>query len=1057
MKNGEKKRKLFLISIVSLLAAAFLLLSIFILYNYTSNTSSQNNNSTITFTPEEKEFINNNPELRVSNEMDWPPFDFVVDNQPQGYSIEIMDLLSEKVGIRFNYVNGFTWDELWNMFLEGDIDIIHCLYPSVERERVAFLLPPIYYSRSHFIIRDDTPEITDVSQLAGKTVALPRGWLFVSYIEDTHPDVNVLVTNNTIEAYDAVLTGDAVATIDLDASARYMIRKNMMDQLKLSGWFRDYDGGNAKTIHTAVKKENRILYSILEKGFNNISLEEMEEIREKWIGSDIADEYLIFQSILTEEEKAYLKQKRIIRMAVTPDWMPIEAIDESGNLNGMTSDYIELFEQKLGVAIKLVPTDSWVDSLYMVRNQIVDILPLAMKTENRTHYLDFTEPYLKFYNVVVTRNNDEFIEDLSRLKNKQIGVVKGFAAYELLNQQYPELVFIEVDTIETGLSLIRAGELFAFVDAFPTVSYYLNSNGFDDLKISTRIDFEYTLSVATRKDEPILNEIFNKLVLSINEMEHQRIRSKWIAIRYDQKIDYRLFRRILLGAFVLIVIIFLWNRKLANLNTKISDANSQLNLILDNSGQGFLTFNSDLKVNEHYSKECLNIFGEKISNKNLDEILYPGKPDEQVSFKKNMNRILTEKSDYRQKLYISLMDSDFKIVRNNKEFHYQGEIKVIGQKSGMLILTNVTKELELIETLTSEQKNHAFIVRFMKDEKEIIPILKNFFELFNREEIDTEFKTNKSNFITNYYRHTHTYKGLFSQYDFPYFPDLLHKLESEIVELKEDQDADKIKELFVRYNLTVEIEKDLEILYDIYGSDILKEEINYTVTEEQLDEIENRIINLLIQARGDAKKRLYELKEEFQSIRKINLKEKLGQFVLLTHKLANRQNKKIKHFEITGDDVYLLPELYENVINSIVHIFRNVVTHGIEYPDVREALGKSSAGNVSCSIEKFHDQFIITISDDGGGLNKEKIISTALKNQLISEEESSNVTQDLIVQILFSDGFSTSSASTMTAGRGMGLTALKSEVDKIGGKIQLSSEDGSYTTFKIILPYLQQG
>lgn len=88
------------------------------------------------YTAQEQAFINAKPEIRVSNEFDWPPFDFVASGQPAGFGIDLMNLLAEKSGLSFTYVNGYTWDELTQMFFDGKLDVLHSLSITPERQKL---------------------------------------------------------------------------------------------------------------------------------------------------------------------------------------------------------------------------------------------------------------------------------------------------------------------------------------------------------------------------------------------------------------------------------------------------------------------------------------------------------------------------------------------------------------------------------------------------------------------------------------------------------------------------------------------------------------------------------------------------------------------------------------------------------------------------------------------------------------------------------------------------------------------------------------------------------
>ncbi len=83
---------------------------------------------------EEKDWLNQNPVLHVSNEMDWAPFDFAIGGVPQGYSIDLLNLVAQRIGLEIEYVNGYSWPELVELFKSDDLDLIHSISKNAERE-----------------------------------------------------------------------------------------------------------------------------------------------------------------------------------------------------------------------------------------------------------------------------------------------------------------------------------------------------------------------------------------------------------------------------------------------------------------------------------------------------------------------------------------------------------------------------------------------------------------------------------------------------------------------------------------------------------------------------------------------------------------------------------------------------------------------------------------------------------------------------------------------------------------------------------------------------------
>lgn len=275
-------------------------------------------------------------------------------------------------------------------------------------------------------------------------------------------------------------------------------------------------------------------------------------------------------------ELAYLQSRGPIRMCVAPDWMPIEGIDGGGRHTGMAADYIRLMARRGGLNIQLVPAKTWEQSFAMGERRQCDIFSLLMDSPSRRSFLDFTTPYLEIPGVIATSVKVPFVVSLDQLKGKRLGHMRGFAGMELLRLQHPGIQLVEVDSYDEGLTKVQDGELFGFIGNMMSIGRVLQENKISDVKIAGRIGSDNLMSVATRNDQSMLREVFQKLVDSIRPEERQEIANRWIAVRFEQGFDYRLFWQVM-GVVALIGIVTLfWTTKLRRLNTELRAANERL-------------------------------------------------------------------------------------------------------------------------------------------------------------------------------------------------------------------------------------------------------------------------------------------------------------------------------------------------------------------------------------------------------------------------------------------------------------------------------------------------
>jgi len=174
-----------------------------------------------------------------------------------------------------------------------------------------------------------------------------------------------------------------------------------------------------------------------------------------------------------------------------------------------------------------------------------------------------------------------------------------------------------------------------------------------------------------------------------------------------------------------------------------------------------------------------------------------------------------------------------------------------------------------------------------------------------------------------------------------------------------------------------------------------------------------------------------------------------SRFPRLVRDVAQRLGKQID-LKLTGEQTELDKTVLERIGDPLVHLVRNSIDHGIEMPEVRVAAGKSAVGTVH--LEAFHrgSAIIIEVSDDGQGLDSERILAKARARGLVGASETPS--QEAIYELIFLPGFSTAEQTTDLSGRGVGMDVVRRNIKSLGGKIDIRSERGKGSRFTISLP-----
>ena len=528
----------------------------------------------IRLSPEEQLWVKDHPTITVSNEFDWPPFDFTLSGKPHGFGIDLMNLISEYSGIQFQYINGFTWDQLVEMYSNGEIDILHSVSMTPEREKYSYFSPPYFHSKNVLIFRQDTPESNNLKDLEGKIIALPKGWSSIEFFRTHYPKVHIVEVASTRQALEYVEQGKVFATVEQKEIAQYFMKKFGFHDLRISQWIENNDLQKTSSMHFAVLKENPVLYQILIKAQNNIPPETFEALNQKWFSRE--GRALGREDVgLTPDERRFLIDHDSISYCVPPEAMPFSAI-KNGQITGMTTDYIDIFSEKLGIPFRLIPVDSWEESNEKFLSGECEIYPMVSMPGKLKDTLDVTSPILHFQGAIITRENEEFIAGLQHFVGKKLAIVKYGITKESVASRYPHIEVLAFKNTQECLLQVANGTADGALLALPVAAYYIRHLGLSHLKIAGYSGSEGAIRIGVKKDLPHLHSIMSKLIRSIPQSDINAVYQKWISLRFEHKPDHTLLWKVVALITFVVILVLLWNRQLFKLNKKIAEANKKL-------------------------------------------------------------------------------------------------------------------------------------------------------------------------------------------------------------------------------------------------------------------------------------------------------------------------------------------------------------------------------------------------------------------------------------------------------------------------------------------------
>lgn len=289
-------------------------------------------------------------------------------------------------------------------------------------------------------------------------------------------------------------------------------------------------------------------------------------------------------------------------------WMPFESINESGEHIGIIAGISDEIAEQINLPITLVKTSDWSESHQFLQKRLCDIVTSDAITDVASDYFVNSVPYLLYKAVYITRKSTELALNFEAISTRKIGFVKDYPTITLAKEMFPNTNVIEVNSVEDGILKVSRGELYAFVDLLPTISFSIQNQGLTNLKVAGHIDIDIPIVMSIRNDQPELISIINKSLLSISTQTKNEIFNRWVSIHYVKDIDYLLILKILAISLFIISFSFYFISKNRALKHKVSVAEERERLMRDmHDGVGghLVSLLASLDSDKETSTDCI--------------------------------------------------------------------------------------------------------------------------------------------------------------------------------------------------------------------------------------------------------------------------------------------------------------------------------------------------------------------------------------------------------------------------------------------------------------------
>lgn len=463
-----------------------------------------------------------------------------------------------------------------------------------------------------------------------------------------------------------------------------------------------------------------------------------------------------------------------------------------------------------------------------------------------------------------------------------------------------------------------------------------------------------------------------------------------------------------------------------NLERLVAERTATIKTILDNVKFGFLLVDNHLRVEEGFSKSCAELLGHGLKA-GADFLTAVGVAD-------TRNGPLVR--EFLQQAFDDLLPEEMTLQQMPPRVQIGERILSImasavrgddGKVARILFTLIDATNLERVER---ENHRHKVLVRLLKE----LDAFRDFIEeTKTRIALCRRFLGNGEQ--AKIRAELHTIKGNTSAYDMIDIAKLVHHIEDG--DRVDGADIDRIEAAFVAF-----LEENFDVLQLSWNGD----------ADDQVTVSRGDIEHLIKSVRGSMEtdgRAVEELTKWAQSVQYKTARSLVGALPDYGERLASRLGKSVK-IRVEGGDVRMDPEIMRPIMQSLVHLVRNAIDHGVEAPHMRQS--KPEEGLVTIECSESAKGWTVKVSDDGHGIDAERVAAKAVESGLLPAAKAAKMSQNEKYRLVFLSGVSTADSVSDISGRGVGMSAVDAVVQEAGGRLEVTSVAGKGTTFLIEVP-----
>ena len=640
------------------------------------------------------------------------------------------------------------------------------------------------------------------------------------------------------------------------------------------------------------------------------------------------------------------------------------------------------------------------------------------------------------------------------------------ATIRSLREQQDALTQFAVGTVELGVSTGRFGTVQKFLSDLAANPLFAGAIIYDadsDVLLSVPDDFEIPSSVEQEALTTGGSVVAGDLAYQAEALEDQGevIGYLLLAVSFEsinREARDALVVTALVGFLILlpVTIIIAWiltwmEKRLRERELRLAEVNREIEIMLNNLDEGIFTFSPSGTVNAQHSSRARQLFGiMDFENATFSQI-FDTDHDTIADFQQwlalvSTPRFLANWEHFEQlnpiRELISEGDGRPRIIT----VRYRPIIEDDSLKRIMVLASDVTdqreaeaalnaskrdRESEMARILSLVQNDRSSLDGFLEEAKQHADRLLTIESLAGTSDDDW----------TDLCRDLHTLKGNAGSFGFTELESIAHRLEDVIASVREGKEAqESAKWNEERDELLAELDRIEEVRKRLYSSGHDRMGIDRRTYERLLSEIRD---NELTDTR--------EIQRQLWNLDALPFATFCERYQRILELYRQRHDARIDDLQVDTPDQSIHRTFCEVFDDCVMHLVRNALAHGIEKDEVREAKNKGP-GLIRIAYEESAETAQITLSDNGGGIDPEAIMRIAVERRIITEEEGAALSEDERIELIFRSGFSTQAEANDISGRGVGMDAVRTQIEEYGGTIALDSQLGEGLTVTLTVP-----